>query len=446
METKDTYLKIQADIEVVLKQNKGITSPSDLAAKTGYALRDVNSALNRMLELYEAKAKMNSDTGALQFKFDYPLKRRDSRTFKEILFKISQVMWNVFKKIYRASFGVLLLLYTTIFLFILVGGKASGNNRNSSRSSSGSVSGILQVIFQIIRFIAIKSEVERISDPSGMRYRRPTREKNKGKGFIVSVFNFVLGPERVDYNPLNDAKEVIAFAKFVSSGRLTVADIILLSGVTYDEAESLLAEYAGKFNGDLQINENGYVVCVFNQINDELVKTVSKQNIICYFDEVEAPYEITGNSLGKNFGISVMNIFNLFMSMWMLSVLDYPIIGESDMVLIVFKIFLAWFPFLLSVSFFMIPIIRIPIVLVKEKQRKLNIIRKQVYYFIYKSCAAPFNYEDFKLYCKENKISSNNASEFLNSYIIDLKGELKLGDNGEKLYDFTMYYKQLSVK
>jgi hypothetical protein len=444
MKAQDSELKITESIERSIADSKGLTSPSNIAADTGYSIDVINDHIHNLLEIFEAKVIMNKNTGSLEFKFHYPLKRRSRKSFRQIMYKISVWLWEIFKKVYRASFGIILIFYTVLFLIILLGGKSS--DRKSSGSAGSSIGGVLEIIGLAFRFIAIRPAYEKVSDSRGFKYRKPAKEKNKGKSLIMAAFNYVLGPERKDSNPLDNAKEVIAYVKLISKGRLTAADIVHLSGVSYDESESLLAEYAGKYKGELNINDNGYVECYFPNLINEKIKTVSSKDIVFYQDEIDAPYEHNGNSTGKNITLTIMNVFNLLMSFYMFSVLDYPIIGEPDNVLIVFKIVLAYFPFIFSLSFYLIPIIRIPFVNIKENQRKRNIVRKFVFRYVLNNSSQPFNLDKFTYEVEKAEIDNKTAGNILNNMIIDLRGTVLIGDNGEKLFDFTKFNNELTSK
>jgi hypothetical protein len=92
--------------------------------------------------------------------------------------------------------------------------------------------------------------------------------------------------------------------------------------VNYEDAESRLAEYASRFNGDLYIDNEGSIVGDFTGMMNKVSKDLEGGKIVFYEDEVEAPYEVTGNTKGRNFAIAAMNTFNLLMSIIVINIFN----------------------------------------------------------------------------------------------------------------------------
>jgi len=444
--------EIVLKIEKILPKTKGRFSPEDIAAATGYSISDINDALKRLLEIYRAKVVVDNNTGKLVFNFIYPLEKVGKKTFREYLFSFLEFLWKVFQIVYKAAIGVILIVYTIVFVLILLAliivSSSSDRDRRGGGISFDIFGGIFRAIFEGLYILSWSNTIQDVADPSGLRYKRYAPEKNKGKNFVQSVFHFVFGPENPPVDKYADEKEAIAYIRKVSKGNLTAADIVLLTGCKFDEAEERLARYAVKFGGELEIDDNGNVIADFtNMLHSG--KAFDEGKIVYYYDEIEPPVELTGNSTGRNLGIIAMNLFNLIMSFWIISFLnsmnsyDFAQYNPEANVpgWIIFA--LGWFPFIFSITFFIIPIIRIPFVIWKKKQRNKKIMRKKLFYALYK-LKTDITFEKIAALINLPNELKEEANKVLHELIIDLRGEIELDSNQAKI-NIDNFIKNLST-
>ncbi len=443
--------KLVATLEPLIKKARGNVSPADLVAETGFPWEDIKSGLSRLIELYESRVTMNNDTGALQFVFAYPLRKRGKKKFKEIVFEAINFLWKIFQVIYKAAIGIILIFYTVIFILILIGLMFGGSSRDRDRNPFGDIiSGAFRAIFEGMRFYAWTQAFQYIEDPSGFRYKKAIPEKNKGKSFIQSVYHFVFGPEHPDYNPLNDTKEAIAFIQ-KNKGKITAGQIVALTGVTYEEAESRLAQYAAQFNGSLEINKDGIVVAEFYQLLERLSKELKGGKIEFYIDEVDPPYELTGNSSGRNLFIASMNAFNVIMSYFVILTFSNGTLSNADIVTEVVNISpailygLGFFPLVFSIIFFIIPLIRLIYVSRMNAKRDDNILRKKIFSAFINHLDEELEWGYIKTRAKIKPEEETKALDSMNKLIIELQGELKLDEQGRAVYTFPRLAKELLI-
>ncbi len=440
--------KIISELLEIIRKNKGEVSPKELAVQTGNSLDKINSGLNRLLELYEARVKLNQETGDLQFLFKYPFFERGKKTFSEKIAYVFNKFYKIFKIVYKASIGVVLICYTIIFaIIILVATTASAQNSNSdNRRDSGDgfnlIAVMLRAILEAMNFMAYKRVVEYAVDPYGNRYKTYKKEKNKGASFIQSVFTFVFGPEQPAFDPLADAKEALAYIRLFTRGKFTSANIIELTGKNYQDAESRLAEYIGKFNGELQITNSGVLYGDFTHMLGKIA-TNESQYIEYYKDEVEPPVELTGNSSGRNFAIILMNSFNLFMSTMFFS---GGIAAEFKGVSITQFAFLGAFPLVVSLLYFIIPVLRLPAYFKRKTSRKYKILHKKLIGYICSSNKSNFTLQEFINF---SNVSNNTDFEFiktiLNKIVLELEGEINISNDGKIVYNFERLHDELVV-
>lgn len=440
-------------IEKILPKTKGRFAPEDIAVATGYSLADVNDALKRLLEIYRARVVVDTNTGKLIFNFNYPLEKVGKKTFQEHLFEFLQFLWKVFQVVYKAAIGVILIFYTIVFVLILLGLMIISFSSNRDRKEGGGFgfeifAGIFRAIFEGLYILSWTNAIEEIADPSGLRYKKYAKEKNKGKNFVQSVFHFVFGPDNPPIDKFADEKEAMAYVRKVSNGRLTAADIVLLTGCSYDEAEERLARYAVKFGGELDIDENGTVVADFSNILHTAQK-IQEGKIVYYFDEIEPPAELTGNTTGKNIAIILMNSFNLVMSFMLINfslTTDSNVyINETAIRIPEFVIYaLGWFPFIFSISFFIIPLLRIPFVMKHKARRENNIMRKKLFYAIYK-LQNNITFEKIAQLINLPKELYDKALQVLHKLIVDLRGEIELTNDNSYKINVDNFIKNISM-
>lgn len=424
-------------IEKLVERAKGKITPEDAASATGLSINEVQEALSRLVELYECRVTMNPDKGSVQFIFPYPFQKRGKKSFKEIATAILSILWKAFQAVYKAAIGIVLIVYTVIFIIILLA-VMFGTSRDRDDNPIGDIiGGLIRAIFEAMFWTSVLQPVQYEVDRSGYKYRLYQKDKNKGKNFIKSVYSFVFGPDRPVYDYLSDAKEAIAFIR-KNNGKITAGHIIALTGVNYPEAERRLAEYSTKYKGELHIVDDEILVADFTQLLNTTNPPIEGGKIEFYVDEIEPPYQITGNTGGRNALIIAMNTFNLIMSFTLIPV-------ASEYFSSSFAFFISYFPLAFSITFFLIPLARIPFVLLKEKKRKLNILRKKLFDVIVSADLA-LTAEQIIDYAKINQNDKNKAVSLLEKLILDLEGKIDLDESGKALIHFPRLMKELKVK
>ena len=443
--------QIVNSVEKIIQKTRGKFAPEDAVAETGYSLDSINSALQRLLELYRAKVVMNSQTGSLMFEFHFPLQKIHKKSFNEILFNTLSALWKAFTVVYKAATGVILVFYTILFIVLIIAGLLlSSSSDRDDRRGGGNVSviliGLIRGIFEAINIIAMTSTVEVYTDPSGLTYKEYTKEKNGGKNFVQSVFSFVFGPDYPKPDPNENAMEMIAYIRQKSKGKLTAADIVLLSGIPYDKAEEKLAEYAAKYKGELTISEDGTIVADFTNLLNTQTKDLDGGRIVYYHNEIDHPALHTGNSAGRNFIIMAMNAFNMYVSYSITSMAAEAAASGTTAPLSPFLTFLlGWFPFIFSISFFLIPILRIPFTISYSSKRKKIILRKKIFGAIFTLPGSKFTFSQIGNAINLPKELFDKAKHTLEKLVLELQAEIQIEEDGTAVYNFEKIKSKLSI-
>jgi hypothetical protein len=439
--------KIISKLYEIIKKNKGKITPNEAVVESGFSKDEIMSGLDRLIELFEARVNLNQETGALQFIFKHPLFERGKKTFVEKIATTVNFLYKIFKQIYKVSVGIVLIAYTVIFALIVLAISMAGSSNNDSRRNNGGmelVAVIFRAIFQGMSWMMYARAIEYAYDPYGNRYRTYKKE-DKGSNFIQSVFSFVFGPEQPKFDPLADAKEVAAYIRLYTKGKLTAANIIELSGVNYPDAESRLAEYAGKFKGDLEISNDGVL---YGEFTDMLGNATveEKKYIQFYKDEIEPPVQLTGNTAGRNFAIIVMNGFNLLMSFVILNS-NVPLMVKGVEVNLSEYAFLTYFPLTVSLLYFLIPLLRMPAFWIRKKSYSHRILRKKLVGFICSARKKEFDFQEFLHFLKiENQSDAEKVQLTLEQLLLELEGTVEISISGKPIYIFERLYNELLVK
>ncbi len=432
MELTSTEIKQLYSIEKVIDKAKGKLTLAEITAETALPIDDARSLLNVLLERYNCRVNMDSAQGNIVFNFEYPLKRRDAKSFKEIAVKVGTVLWKGFQIVYKASLGVLLIVYTSFFVLVLIALFLRNSDDSDDNNVSDLVFGIFRAIFEALQFKAMMDMTTDYVQDGDYYYKQYRKPENKGKGFIQSVFHFVFGPERPEYDPISDSLEAIAFIR-QNNGKLNAGQIITLTGADYDTAESKLAEYAGKFAGELYIDENGVVTGEFHQLMHSTNSQLKGGKIEYYKNEIEPPVEFTGNTAGRNTAIIAMNLFNLIMSVMVVAMFEGSTIG----------IFAGILPLLISVLYFLIPILRIPSYFKNKRNRKYSKLRKKIIGLISEYSASALKKNDLYKILKNDEANESDIDAAMSNICAELQGEVNLNENSEAVYQFNRLAREL---
>lgn len=425
-------------VENAVKKANGNVTTADISAATGFSLDDTEDALKRLMELYFCKISMNPETGEIQYIFDYPLKKRDSKSFKEISYSVLNALWSVFKYIYKASIAIILVLYTIVFALILIFALSRGSSSDDNKGGGRIVAGLFRAVFEALYFISFTRQIEYNTDKYGYNYKKYKEDDNKGKKFIQSVFHFVFGPDRPEFDPLEDDKEIIAYLR-ENNFKITSAKIIELSGSDYEEADNKLTKYISKYDGEPHITTESVLEVEFPRLKNRKAAELEGGNIIYYKYEIEPPYEVTGNSSGRNSIIMLLNSFNLVMSLFVLNYLSINLDINA------LNIALGYFPLVFSILFFLIPILRIPYVNKKKTQRNKNIIRKKLIEVLIAAQPNELNQNEIFRYAEIDEKESESARKILEKLVIELQGEVNINDSNQAIYSFPRLYRELKV-
>ena len=368
-------------VETFLNKTKAAVSEGDVAAGTGLDVSTAKRALYALMRTHRASIEVRDD-GTLVYDFGAKLTPLGRRSWGERLRHVGRALWRGFSWVYKASLAIILVTYAVTFVVLIIGAaiaaSAASKDEAPARRTFHLTGAIFRAIFEMsVHNAPVLFDVDRrgyrvrryAPRPAVFRFRS---QKTPTKSFIQSVYDFVLGPPRVDVDPRAQHKEVAAFVR-KNGGVLTVADIQALSGMSRERAEQFFARFVAELDGEAVVTDDGALFARF----DELMRSKSDAGdaeIVLYWDEYEPPYEVTGNTVGRNLAIMALAGFNLVCAGFVVSIAQQ--LGPAG-------IWLGAVPATIFALFFAIPAVRAPVVLWKNRQQHRTNIRKRVFKAIF---------------------------------------------------------------
>ncbi|MCI0513070.1 hypothetical protein L0128_07665 [candidate division KSB1 bacterium] len=448
-----------AILESRLQKGQRHFTLNEAAAVTGISIDESRDALNELIAKYVCRLQV-TEKGELIYDFGKNLLRRGQKTLAEISRDVMQWLWKVFTIIFKIWIAVTLVVYFVIFLVMLIVAlTASSSRKGDSRRRGGgaNLDGLFNIFLSIFRWRTFIPTIRYRQDQWGYPYQqyqpRPSIMNEKKKNFMASVYDFVFGPQRVPIDPLSNQKEVAAYLK-QQQGILVTSELNALAGWTLPQAQTFLTDCLVRFQGKVDVTENGVVYAEF----EEILRGVGQMEggrVVHYWDEYEPEQELTGNSAGYNWLIFIMNGFNLFFAINVISASPTVASGYwegqaanfSEMLTTLLThlgppatLFLGWIPFVFSTLFFAIPLVRWVQISMAKRKRHLNNIRKRIFKAIFKVLgkAQPLDaiVRQINSSAKEEQLASATVEKLLKELTLDLNGELVVSEQAQILYSF----------
>lgn len=448
--------KIEKD-QILLVENYAKTAKqitiNDSASYTGLPVLETEYAIQELTKKYECKLRV-TENGDIIYDFGKYLRRRDKKSFNEILDDALSVVWKGFTVFYKFMISAFLVVYFVVFLVIVLAAvvalMSGGKDERSNKGSGEIIYVLFRVFWSIFQWNTIMgyNQTYYRKDRYGYNYKHYSEkkgvfsefkgEKNDGKeskGFVASVFDFVFGPPRVEAHPLENMQELATYL-YENKGIVSTFEIQALAGWTREEAEKFMIDALANFNGKAEISPNGFLYGDFSELIRRKDK-IQGAPIVYYWDEYEADYELSGNAALRDFGIIAMNSFNLILSgmiLWgSLNAINSMDLGMT--------IFLGWVPFTFSLTFFSIPLIRWFLLIPKKNKQHLNNIRKRLMMAIFQDHTAQITLKQLteianRKHPKEEKLKESMVEKVMMGVICDLDGESFLNESGEITYKF----------
>ncbi|MBI5648583.1 MAG: hypothetical protein HY962_16755 [Ignavibacteriae bacterium] len=436
-----------AVLRPTLRGARGRFTVADASAASGLAIEDARTALDALMNQYQCRLQV-TESGEILYDFGTSLHRRGEKSTSEKLRDAGLLLWKTFTWLFKIWITVMLIVYLIVFTLLLLAMIFGGR---SDSKKGGGLRFIGDLFGDLFSLAARGMILVDMSDRHGYRhkaYRQAERANpqtpEQKKRLVQSVYDFVFGPPRPVFDPFAQEKEIVAWLRS-QKGVLTVTEIVALAGWTYEEAEQRLADYLTRFKGSADITDDGVLVGRFLDVLRKGDDAMKGGSVELFWDEYEAPYEMTGNSGGRDFFIGAVNAFNLLFSMSIvfssgmqesiLSIIEDEFFGTAGFVTVA----LGWIPFIFSVIFFLVPLGRAIVVRTQERARLERNKRRRIVRAVFEAGGSARTLDELCASVNRPGLAVMDRTEIerlLNRALTELHGDLVLRDDGTPLYRF----------
>ena len=343
MEKKELFSQTSyiEKIVPIIKENKGIVTPADIALKTGFPIIHIKYILNKLAAKYTADIKV-SENGGLLYVFNADLKEKN---FKKILKTVIKKILFVFSILFKIMIMLTLLGYMIFYILVIVSFWilfTFSNKKVNSKISGKIIGNTLKLIFEIFvnSVFIFKNPYEKY------------KEKNK-RPFYIKVFSFVFGDDKKE-KPFNHDGNILKYLKKFKN--ITLSQAVSLTGLSELETKNILINMIVKYEGDIEVNDDGIIIYKFDNLE---FSNNDSENFSYAWERPKKIPKLNYNTKNENSLIIAFNFFNLLMS----SLFMYFFINKGETVTTsnIFRsdvFFLYLYPFIFSTLFFLIPFIR----------------------------------------------------------------------------------------
>ena len=436
-----------------------LTAP-DAAMLTGLGVDEVSRALEKLMEQYECKLQV-TDQGELIYDFGRRPKRRGRKSFGEIIGEVGDWLWKAFKIAFKVCIVIMLLayfvFYLTILLVIVVALSKNKKGKRGSSLASSMLKIAFHVVLELFKWDTILSITQYRKDKYGYSYKtyKPKNpflnqfrkdSKKQEKRLIATVFDFVFGPERVKTDPLANHKEVATFLR-EQSGIVVLSELKALAGWNSDDAQKFFSDCIVRFRGETKVSDNGVFYGDFYDFTRKATDEKGAE-IIWYWDEYEPEFLMTGNSKRRNLLIAGMNTFNLVFAAFFINTGGF--LSDLFANAIPYRdIILGWIPFVFSLLFFFIPVVRFLINLYKKHRRHITNIKKRLMKIIFIHMGENIRLEEIEKEVNnkskgEELLPKKTIKKVMEDVLYDWEGELELTESNVLTYKFQTFREEIT--
>ena len=299
---------------------------ADASAKSGLALWDAERALHALVSEFRGHLRVTSD-GDLLFRFPTGFtKPWETRTaLAKAAGTVGRALVGAARFIVRAWIAIVLVGYVLLFIAIFIALSAARSGESRDRGGGIGIAGVfLRVVFDALfwTFHPFSPFAYRSYDsPSyGAGYGYQMQPQEPKTPFYEKVNRFFFGPETPAPDPRAMEKTILAEIR-AQKGRIGLADVMRVTGLPRDEADPLMSRLMLEYGGTVDVSEEGGIAYRFAEIRKTAADPAlaSQGRPAPVWSRPTEATPLTGNSVGSNLLIVLLNGFNLVASLWALS-------------------------------------------------------------------------------------------------------------------------------
>jgi hypothetical protein len=413
---------------------------ADASVASGLPLRDAESGLTWLTHEYRGHLRVTED-GDLVHVFPHgfakPWEKRER--IAEVAARALAMLVAVGRFVVRAWLLIVMIAYALVFVALLIALTFTGSSRDRDDSRG---MGLLGALFRAIADAMFWTfhPFSPLAIEAGTFERRRKRDETP---FYEKVNRFVFGPAMPPPDP-HAARALVLSEIRAKRGRITLADVMRVTGLPRDQADPLMARLMLDHDGSVDVGEAGGIVYTFEAMR-MTAGTASTTRVAAAWETPPAVPPLTGNATGSNVGIALLNAFNLLASGWviehgltirnialLLSPRHPPLLADGV------PIVLGLVPFAFSLLVFVLPVLR---ALGRSRTAK-RIARERARLAVLKEVVTraprkePVSDEVLRSAVRV-ATGSEPTSKELTARVVELGGDVDVGPAGEVRYRFA---------
>ncbi len=303
--TEEAATHLEAALKKTVRKGSKLTI-ADAATAAGLPLREAEAGLHLLVSKYRGTLSA-TDKGELLFHFPYGLSLPFTKQpwLQRAVDRVKRTALGVGKFVVRAWISIAMISYALVFLAVAIA-LATRNDRGGAM-----VGAILRVVFEALWWTFHPfSPFAATNVWDGRSWSQPREKKAP---FYERVNRFVFGPEEKKPDAREMEKRILMQMR-AQKGRIGIGDVMRVTGLPREEADPLMARLMLDYQGEVKVTDDGAIFYEFPDVR----RTASEGHVMApqpVWREQLKPQLITGNDGGSNWTISLLNGFNLVMSL-----------------------------------------------------------------------------------------------------------------------------------
>lgn len=418
---------------------------ADASVESGLALRDVESGLTYLTHEYRGHLRVTED-GDLLYVFPHGFEKpwEPKKTWDAVV----RALAGAGRFLIRAWLLVAMVTYALVFVALFVGLAVAGRSSDDRHGGlSVALAAIMRAVADALFWTLHPWSPLYVADRfDGHRWQNVRREPEVP--FYEKVNRFVFGPPPPAVDPHAMRARVLEEIR-AKKGRIGLADVMRITGLPRHEADPLMARLMLDHDGTVEVGEQGGIVYRFEALRRTAGRPPVRARPAWLEPKTVPP--LTGNSIGANVAIALLNLFNLLASTWAFAsgltlsnlaflLFSRPARGEAPIVLPDdgVPIALGLVPMIFSAAIFAMPAIRALLRTRKEREVARENARLAILREVLARAPRKEPVPDEALR-QAYRIAAGEepSSKEITRRVVELGGDVDTGPNGEVRYRFV---------
>ncbi|HQY60152.1 MAG TPA: hypothetical protein PK141_02070 [Polyangiaceae bacterium] len=293
---------------------KGPMTVADAAAASGLALRDASSGLTWLTQEYRGHLRV-TEAGELVYLFPTgftkPWETRDA--LQRGLATIGKTLAGAARFVVRAWLTVVIFAYVAMFIGVLIALTIAKQGDRDGLPGASLVGGLFRVLADALFWTFHPFSPVAIGyEPRGSAWQRRNAPPKDQTPFYEKVNRFVFGPAAPPEEPNALEQRVVAEIR-AQRGRIGLFDVMRVTGLPREIADPMMARLMLDYDGDVDVSEGGGITYRFEALRLTAQAAPPPSPPAAWATPKVLP-GLTGNTVGSNILIGLLNGFNLAMA------------------------------------------------------------------------------------------------------------------------------------